>query len=188
MVFSTQHSYNLYKKLLLIILPEIAIMTLLRKLSFATITLLVVNFIHAAPSVSFAGHNVHIDTIPGEDTNALKVFDKVEIEASFEGGEQGWISFLQNNLNPNTPVEKGAPAGTYTVWVQFIVDKEGKLSDFKALTKNGYGMETEVIRILRKSPLWSPAEQDGRKVKAYRKQPVTFMVIEEKKKRRRDRD
>ena len=163
-------------------------MTLLKKLSVTAITLLAAHFIYAAPSLSFASTYINIDTIPGEDTNTLKVFEKVEIQASFAGGEQGWRSYLEQNLNANTPVEKGAPAGSYTVWVQFIVDKEGKLSDFKALTKNGYGMETEVIRILRKSPLWSPAEQEGRKVKAYRKQPVTFVVIEDKKKRRRDRD
>ena len=163
-------------------------MTLLKKLSVTAITLLAAHFIYAAPSLSFASTYINIDTIPGEDTNTLKVFEKVEIEASFAGGEQGWRSYLEQNLNANTPVEKGAPAGSYTVWVQFIVDKEGKLSDFKALTKNGYGMETEVIRILRKSPLWSPAEQEGRKVKAYRTQPVTYVVIEDKKKRRRDRD
>jgi len=164
-------------------------MVSLKKISFAAIALLIANLIYAHPSIqSTTGMYMRIDTVPGQDTNALKVFDKVEIEASFAGGEQGWRSFLEQNLNPNTPVERGAPAGSYTVWVQFIVDKDGKLSDFKALTKNGYGMETEVIRILRKSPLWSPAEQEGRKVKAYRKQPVTFMVIEDKKKRRRDRN
>lgn len=36
---------------------------------------------------------MRIDTVPEQDTNALKVFDKVEIEASFAGGEQGWEEF-----------------------------------------------------------------------------------------------
>jgi protein TonB len=127
------------------------------------------------------------DTTPAKDTSELKVFEKVEIEASFPGGEGAWRSFLEQNLNPNTPVEHGAPAGSYTVWVQFIVDKEGKPTEFKALTHHGYGMETEVIRTMRKAPLWTPASQGGRIVKAYRKQPVTFVVQEEKRKRRRDR-
>ena len=62
------------------------------------------------------------------------------------------------------------------VMVQFVVDKEGRVTDIKPLTKFGFGMEEEVIRILKKSPPWIPAIQFGRSVKAYRKQPVTFVV------------
>ena len=46
-------------------------------------------------------------------------------------------------------------------------------------------MESEVMRIIRKSPKWAPALQNGRTVNAYRKQPVTFQIEEEKKKRRK---
>lgn len=116
-----------------------------------------------------------------------KVFEKVEIEAYFPGGDNAWLDFISKNLAPNTPVENGAPAGTYTVVIQFIVDKEGNLSDIKPLTHHGYGMESEVMRVLRKSPKWMPAVQEGRKVKAYRKQPVTFQVIEEKRRGRKNR-
>jgi len=129
------------------------------------------------------------DTIPVvmKDSLEEKTFEKVDVEANFPGGESAWRSYLEQNLNATTPVDHGAPAGSYTVWVQFIVGKDGKISDIKMLTHHGYGMETEVIRILRKSPPWSPAEQNGRYVKAYRKQPVTFVVIDERKhKRRRD--
>jgi protein TonB len=73
------------------------------------------------------------------------------------------------------------------VVIQFIIDKEGKISNITALTKHGFGMEEEVIRLLKKAPNWKPAIQDGRFVKAYRKQPITFMVIEEGKKKRKNR-
>jgi len=72
--------------------------------------------------------------------------------------------------------DNGAPQGIYTVMVQFTVDKYGYITDIKALTNHGYGMEKEVIKLLKKSPKWSPAFQDGRNVKAYRRQPVTFTV------------
>lgn len=100
----------------------------------------------------------------------------IEKEAHFSGEEAGWRKFLQRNLDPDVPVRNRAPEGTYMVIVQFIVDKEGHVTDIKPLTKFGFGMEDEVIRILRKSPKWIPAIQFGRNVKAYRKQPVTFMV------------
>lgn len=128
------------------------------------------------------------DTIPGfkevrldtsgntAATTDRVVFEKVEVEASFPGGAQGWKNFIQQNLNSNVPVRKRAPAGYYTVIVQFIVDKKGKVSEISALTNHGYGMEKEVIRVMKKSPDWLPATQNGRTVNAYRKQPITFVV------------
>lgn len=110
-----------------------------------------------------------------------KIFERVEIEAGFPGGDALWRRYLERTLDGSTPTKNGAPEGTYTVVVQFIVDKEGNISDVRALTNHGYGMEAEVVRVIKKGPKWSPAIQDGRHVKAYRKQPVTFMVINEKK-------
>jgi len=112
-----------------------------------------------------------------EDEN--KIFEKVEIEASFKGGESAWKKYLERNLNPNTPVDNGAPEGTYTVYVQFVVSKDGSISDVKALTNHGYGMEAEAIRVIKKGPAWVPAVQNGRQVNAYRKQPITFQVQSE---------
>jgi protein TonB len=116
------------------------------------------------------------DTFPTKDSMDESIFEKVEIEASFPGGDEAWIKFLQSHLDPTVPTRMRAPKGKYTVWIQFIVDKDGKILEFKPLTTNGYGMEKEVIRILKKSPKWKPAIQDGRTVRAYRKQPVTFVV------------
>ena len=105
---------------------------------------------------------------------------KLEKEARFPGGLKGWENFLRANLDPNVPVDNGAPSGRYMVVVEFIVDTSGNASDFKALTKWGYGMEQEVLRILKKSGSWDPAKlQGGTNVKAYRKQPVTFVLSED---------
>ena len=112
-----------------------------------------------------------------EDEN--KIFEKVEIEASFKGGESAWRKYLERNLNPSAPVDNGAPEGTYTVYVQFIVSKDGSISDVKSLTSHGYGMEAEAIRVIKKGPAWTPAIQNGRSVNAYRKQPITFQVLSE---------
>ncbi len=105
-----------------------------------------------------------------------KICDKVEIEAGFPGGESKWRQYLERNLNANAPVDEGAPEGTYTVQVQFVVDKEGNISDVRSLTNHGYGMEAEAMRVIKKGPKWTPAIQNGRNVKAYRKQPITFQV------------
>jgi antitoxin component YwqK of YwqJK toxin-antitoxin module len=100
-------------------------------------------------------------------------------EATFAGGDKQWIKFLQKNLNANVPVDNGAPVGTWTVLIQFIVNEDGSLSDFKTLTKHGYGMEKEVQRLMNVSPKWTNARMQGTPVKAYRLQPVTFQITDE---------
>lgn len=113
---------------------------------------------------------------PKEDPD--KVFEKVEVEASFKGGEGAWRKYLERNLNASAPIDNGASPGQYTVVVQFIVDQQGTISDVKALTSHGNGMEDEAVRVIKRGPAWEAAIQNGRKVKAYRKQPITFVVSE----------
>jgi antitoxin component YwqK of YwqJK toxin-antitoxin module len=105
------------------------------------------------------------------DTSACK-----EKEAEVDGGITAWRRFLERNLKADIPAKNGAAYGRYTVVAQFVVNTDGSLAQIRALTKYGYGMEEEVVRILQNSPPWKPALQFGRKVKAYRKQPITFVV------------
>jgi len=128
-----------------------------------------------------------IDTVP-DDKMIDSIYSRVEVEASFDGGPDAWRKFLEKNLNAATPLKNHAPAGTYTVIILFVVDKTGKVGEIKALTQHGYGMEQEVIRLLKRAPNWIPARQEGRAVKAYRKQPVTFVVLDEKKKKKKSDD
>lgn len=104
------------------------------------------------------------------------LFTREETEASFPGGEYGWKEYLKRNLNPNVPADNGAPAGRYTVIIKFRVTKDGTLEDIFTETYNRYGMEEEVIRVIKKGPKWIPAVQYGRKVNAYRRQPVSFSI------------
>ncbi len=55
----------------------------------------------------------------------------VEREARFKGGAESWKKFLEKNLNANVAAASGAAAGQYQVKVQFIVSKEGYLSNVK---------------------------------------------------------
>ena len=77
------------------------------------------------------------------------------------------------------PADHGAPVSIYTVYIQFVVDKSGNITDVKPLTDFGYRMEDEVSRIIKNGPHWTPAIQNGKPVKAYRKQPVTFLVTDD---------
>ena len=113
--------------------------------------------------------------IPKKDDVSDEPFRKVEVDARFAGN---WEKFLIKNLNSNVAVDNSAPIGMYRVVIQFVVDREGNVSDIKALTNYGYGMEQEAIRVLKKAEKWISANQNGKAVKAYRVQPITFEVVE----------
>ncbi len=140
------------------------------------------------PLTGMTVNNILQDTIPETEDSFFVKFERVEEEVSFPGGENAWLQYLQKNIDTNIPTKKKAPAGTYTVIVQFILDREGNISDVRALTNHGYGVEDEVLRVIKKTSRWTPAKQNGRIVKAYRKQAVTFQVEGKKKKKNKQKD
>ncbi|GEM_PF-2697578 len=101
------------------------------------------------------------------------VFTKVEVDAKYPGN---WRSFIERNLDVQVASDNGASPGNYTVTIQFIVDIAGNVSDVKALTSVGFGMEQEAVRVVKKSGKWNPGIQNGREVKSYHKLPITFTV------------
>ncbi len=113
---------------------------------------------------------------PKKEKEAEVIRTTVDVPAKFIGN---WKSFLERNLNAETPVNHGASPGRYSVVVQFVVDNEGNVSDIKALTNHGYGVEEEAMRVLKKAPKWKPAIEAGQIVKAYHKQVIVFEVVEE---------
>ncbi|MEJ7611105.1 MAG: energy transducer TonB [Ferruginibacter sp.] len=108
-----------------------------------------------------------------------KIFTKVEIEAEYPGGQGAWGNYLRKNLNGQVATDNSAPSGTYTVIVRFIVAKDGSISDVTPETSVGFGMEQEAVKVIKKGPKWKPAQQNGNIVKAYRRQPISFVVTEE---------
>ena len=62
-----------------------------------------------------------------------------------------------------------------TVVVQFIVDKNGMLSDIQAISGPAQ-LQNAAVDIIKQSPKWIPAVQFGRKVKSYKKQPIVFRL------------
>lgn len=110
-----------------------------------------------------------------------KVFTKVEKEARFPGGLEGWHKYLERNLNANVASDDGAPAGSYTVRVQFIVDKEGNISNVEAVEspKSCPSCGPEAIKVIKKGPKWESAIQNGQKVIYRQVQAITFVVAEE---------
>ncbi|MDQ3843758.1 MAG: M56 family metallopeptidase [Bacteroidota bacterium] len=104
------------------------------------------------------------------------IFEQSENGASID--EAVWRSFMTKNLPfiLKDADNKNIPSGTYTVQVKFIVEKDGTLSAITPLSHHGYGLEESVAEIMKKSPKWNPAVQNGIRVRSYHTQPVTIVI------------
>jgi periplasmic protein TonB len=129
----------------------------------------------AAPPVVDEGKAV-VAAPKVEDEN--KVFEKVEIEASVDVKQ--WRRHLESQLQRyiEDAASQGMNPGQYTVQVRFLVEKDGSITDVKALNDPGYGLGKGAEDVVKRGPRWSPGEQNGRKVRSYHTQPITFVVSE----------
>jgi len=122
---------------------------------------------------------------PSEEDKNI-VFEKAEVEASVDLTQ--WRKHLEASLPSylEEAARKNMKAGQYTVYVRFIVERNGNISDVKALNDPGYGLAIGAARAVRTGPKWKAAEQNGRKVRSYHTQPITFSIEEEKKNKKGD--
>lgn len=91
-----------------------------------------------------------------------KVFTKVENPPYYTKGMAAFADYIQSNMQyPKEAIENKKEGA---VSIQFIVDEEGKLSDFKKVSDVGSGLEEEAIRLLKNSSGWKPGVQNGHKV------------------------
>lgn len=97
----------------------------------------------------------------------------IEVKPDFPGGIEKFYKFVGNNYK--TPEEEGLKGKVY---VTFVVEKDGSLTDIKVLRDIGYGTGAEAIRVLKKCPKWTPGEQNGKKVRVLYSLPITIQSAE----------
>lgn len=133
-----------------------------------------------APPVEIKGTGV-VEAPKIKEEDYEKTFTKVEKEAKFPGGMEAWKKYLERNLNANVAANDGAAIGNYTVKVQFIVDKEGRVSNVQAIEVPAACPDcgAEAVKVIEKGPKWEPAIQNDRKVIYQAIQFITFRVAEE---------
>lgn len=123
----------------------------------------------------YANDSVGSYTCYDEEGKLQKKDCYYEKEASYKGGDKAWMNYLSRRLS----IVK-LPAAYYsgeifgTTMLQFIVDVDGRLTDIKVVKSVDPELDEIALDIIRQSPKWEPAVQYNRKIKAYRKQPITF--------------
>ena len=112
------------------------------------------------------------EDVPIEDTD--KVEDIVEKMPSYVGGLEAFYKFVSKNLKYPAQARRMGIEGK--VFVHFIVDKDGGLSDIKVVKGIGAGCDEEVERIIHRSPKWNPGKQRGNPVRVRMMMPITFRL------------
>ncbi len=125
-----------------------------------------------APPVEDAGKGV-VEAPKKVEEDWDKTFTKVEIESEYPGGAAAWTRYLLKTLRYPQEAQDNEIQGT--VVVQFIVDKAGAVSNVEAIS-GPQELRDEAVRVIKKSGQWTPAVQNGRQVKSYKKQPIVFRL------------
>jgi protein TonB len=102
------------------------------------------------------------------------IFTVVEQRASFPGGFEAMAKFLQRNLKYPASARRMGVDGK--VFVEFIVDKEGKMSEIKVVKGLSADCDKEAVRVVQMMPPWTPGRQNGKAVKSKFVLPITFKL------------
>jgi protein TonB len=106
--------------------------------------------------------------------DTIEILTFAEQMPEFPGGDTARINFFQNNIN--YPEIAWVSKIEAKVQIQFVVQKDGKISDVKALTHKGWGLEDEAIRAIKIMPPWIPGKQNGKPVNLQISLPILFML------------
>jgi TonB family protein len=117
------------------------------------------------------------DTLLNDTTIYLKAYKQPE----YPEGAAALITFLGKNIRYPQLMMEGEIEGKVTV--QFIVEKDGRLTNVKALKGPGRGSLEEAVRVVKKLPKWTPGyNQSGQPIRVQYQLPVIFALKESDKK------
>lgn len=99
------------------------------------------------------------------------IYNAVEVKPDFPGGIAKFYAYVAKNFK--TPDDEEING---KIIVQFVVEKDGKLTDIKILRDLGFGTGKEAIRVLNSSPKWKPGIQNGRPVRVLYNLPISIVT------------
>jgi len=130
-----------------------------------------------APPVKLDGNNFHVlppPPVKEVEASPNAVYTAVEIQPEFPGGESGLTTFLQKNIRYPLLAKQNKIQGK--VYIQFVVEKDGSITDIKVIREPGSGTGDEAVRVMKLSPKWSPGTQNGKPVRVQFTLPVNFAL------------
>jgi periplasmic protein TonB len=107
-----------------------------------------------------------------EDDTQIYNSAGIEVKPDFPGGMDKFYRFVGKNYT--APED----CGSGKVFLTFVVEKDGSLTDIKVLREVCPGSGKEAIRVLKSCPKWNPGEQNGKKVRVLYSLPITIQSQE----------
>jgi len=109
-----------------------------------------------------------------EEEDVDKVFNIVEQQAEFKGGMSKFYEYVRKKMKYPAQARRMNIEGK--VFVQFVVERDGSITDVIAIRGIGAGCDEEAKKVIRESPKWNPGKQRGRAVRVRRVIPITFRL------------
>ena len=118
---------------------------------------------------------IEVAPVQTEEVFEEEIFIVVEEKASFMGGDEGTFrNWVQQNVKfPQIALENGIQG---RVVLSFVIEKDGRLTNIQVLQTPDRSLSEEAIRVLNKSPKWSPGKQRNQVVRVKYTLPVDFRV------------
>ncbi len=129
---------------------------------------------HNTPAEALAEEKEQTAEKTQEDYEEDVIFTIVEWPPRFPGGEPARIQFMQEHLRYPEEAKNAGIEGT--VFVSFVVEKDGSISDISVLRGIGGGCDEEAVRVVSKMPNWEPAMQRGDQVRVRFNMPIRFVL------------
>lgn len=116
--------------------------------------------------------NVAVPNDDDRDNDNIYNAAGVEVQPEFPGGISKLYLFIDKKIKISEQAKADALKGK--VFVTFVVEKEGNLTDIKIIRDIGYGTKEAVLDVMKSCPKWIPAEQNGKKVRCHYALPITI--------------
>jgi len=103
-----------------------------------------------------------------------QVFNIVEIMPEFPGGEKALRNFIATNVKYPIKAQENGIQGK--VYISFVVNKTGKVTDAKVVRGVDPSLDKEALRVVNNLPQWKPGKQHGKKVNVNYTVPISFAL------------
>ncbi len=109
------------------------------------------------------------------DGNVILDPSGVDVYPEFEGGMKAWAKYIQRNLRYPSMAQENDVQGK--VFLSFVVEKDGSITDVKVLKGIGFGCDEEAVKVIKKSPLWKAGMNKGIPVRVRYNMPISFTMM-----------
>lgn len=116
----------------------------------------------------------YVETTEEKEVVETEIFTVVEENPMYPGGDEARMKFLQDNIKyPQMARESGIQGPVY---VTFVVEANGSITNIKILRGIGGGCDEEAIRVVNIMPKWVPGKQRGKNVRVQFNMPIKFVL------------